>query len=87
MCRKETPYANVTKIGTVGHIDYVITQIGFGRDRPTHFGVARHQISPLPIDFVHRPYNSAPATAGACDVCNGCGYVSYTVCACTRKRR
>ena len=68
VCRKETPYANVKKIGMVGHIDYTITQIGFGRDRPSRFGVARHQISPLPIDFVHRPYNTAPVTAGERDV-------------------
>ena len=58
VCRKVTLHANVMKLGTVGHVRYVITLISFGPHRLTGFGVSRHPSWVPAIDKAHRAYCS-----------------------------
>ena len=58
MRRTETPEPIWIKFGTVVDIPDVVTYTNFGDHRLRGFGVAGGQISPSPIDFHCRPYNT-----------------------------
>ena len=58
MRRTETPKPIWIKICTVVDIPDVVTYTNFGDHRLRGFRVAGGQISPSPIDFHRRPYNT-----------------------------
>ena len=58
MRRTETPKPIWIKLCTVVDIPDVVTYTNFGDHRLRGFWVAGGQISPSPIDFLRRPYNT-----------------------------
>ena len=58
MRRTETPKPIWIKFCTVVYIPDVVTYTNFGDHRLRRFWVAGGQISPSPIDFHRRPYNT-----------------------------
>ena len=58
MRRTETPKPIWIKFCTVVDIPEVVTYTNFGDHRLRGFWVAGGQISPSPIDFHRRPYNT-----------------------------
>ena len=58
MRRTKTPKPIWIKFGTVADIPDVVTYTNFGDHRLRGFWVAGGQISPSPIDFHRRPYNT-----------------------------
>ena len=58
MRRTETPKPIWIKFCTVVDIPDVVTYTNFGDNRLRGFWVAGGQISPSPIDFHRRPYNT-----------------------------
>ena len=58
MRRTETPIPIWIKFCTVVDIPDVVAYTNFGDHRLRGFWVARGQISPSPIDFHRRPYNT-----------------------------
>jgi len=58
MRRTETPKLIWTKFSMVLDIPDIITYTNFGDHRLRGFWVAGGQISPSPIDFRRRPYNT-----------------------------
>ena len=58
MRRTETPKPIWIKFCTVVYIPDVVTNTNFGDHRLRGFWVAGGQISPSPIDFHRRPYNT-----------------------------
>ena len=58
MRRTETPKPIWIKFCTLVDIPDVVTYTNFGDHRLRGFWVAGDQISPSPIDFRHRPYNT-----------------------------
>ena len=67
MRRTETPKPIWIKFCLVVDIPDVVTYTYFGGHRLRGFWVAGGQISPSPIDFHHRPYNSR-TTVRVCDL-------------------
>ena len=65
MRRTETPKSIRIKFCTVVDIPDVVNYTNFGDNRLRGFWVAGGQISPSPIDFHRRPYNTL--TVRACD--------------------
>ena len=67
MRRTETPKPIWIKFGTLVDIPDVVTYTNFGDHRLRGFWVAGGQISPSPIDFRRRPYNTLalPCDMGA----------------------
>ena len=58
MRRTETPKPILIKFCTVVDIPDILTYTNFGDHRLRGFWVAGGQISPTPIDFHRRPYNT-----------------------------
>jgi len=58
MRRTETPKPIWTKFCTVVDISDIVAYTYFGDHRLRGFWVAGGQISPFPIDFDRRPYNT-----------------------------
>jgi len=58
MCRTETPRPIWIKFCMVVDVPAVVTYTNFGDHRLRGFWVAGNQISPSPIDFHRRPYNT-----------------------------
>ena len=71
MRRTETPKPIWIKFCTMVDIPEVVTYTNFGDHRLRGFWVAGGQISPSPIDFHRRPYNTLALT---------CERVRMTVC-------
>ena len=82
MRRTETTKLIWIKFGTLVYIPDVVTYTNFGDHRLRGFWVAGGQISPSPIDFHRRPYNThalpcecvisqSPASQHACIITDG----------------
>ena len=69
MRRTETPKPIWINFCMVVDITNLVTYTNFGDHRLTGFWVAGGQISPSPIDFHHRPYNTLAlgTTVRVCD--------------------
>ena len=91
MRRTETPKPIWIKFCTVVDIPNVVTYTNFGDHRLRGFWVAGGQISPSPIDFHRRPYNTLTLLCERVinNKANGvafvqlrspCGTVTYDVC-------
>jgi len=63
----KTPWADLPKFFSEERIRDVITCFKFGDDRLSGLASAEGQISPFPIDFHGRPYNTH-TTVWACDI-------------------
>jgi len=74
MRRTETPETIWIKFCTVVDIPDIVTYTNFGDHRLRGFWVAGGEISPSPVDFHRRPYNTLASHYRASVSCNGAGF-------------